>query len=907
MSDKIPLSLSELPLLLRFIPADSRETWVAVGMGVKAEFGEDGWGAWNDWSQSGTGYKLADAKSVWKSFRKSGTGLGSVIKLAQDNGWTPEKKELSAEEKRRFAREQEARRLKRQAEIEADEALMTVMRGAVAGACERIWTEHTSESGTSPYLDKKQVQAWGVRFMSRTVVLEIDDQEQRCQIWEGEHAQTFLKSVPKPRPAHLSMLVLKRGDLVIALRDEAGAIHSLQQINPQGNKLFPRYGRKAGCFHVLGEHLATEVIGIAEGYATAASCLEAAGWPVVMAVDSGNMPAVARAIRAQYPTARIVLCGDDDPTRPGNPGRTKAEAAALEVGGVVAFPPGGHGKDWNDLQVAEGLDAVRAQLVAALEQVPAVHAAADDLPPDPSGEAAAAAAPASEGGGESGADAAQKVYQRYALIEGTTKVFDLYKRAAIKRTAFEMLVTKPVAKAWAEREDKKCIAEDQAQRLIDQAKLAGKAKAESGAGMSPVERYVYIDGTQDIWDSQKRRRIPVAALRVALGDAYTLWLNSSERREVDQDHLVFDPAMSLDPAVYINTFEGLPLTPTEEFSKCKAILEMVDFLCNGDADARHWLLCWLALPLQRVGTKMATAVLMHSTMEGSGKSLLLSDIMRPIYGAYGATVGQTQLESQWSAWQSSKLYGVFEEVVSRDQRYNQVGKIKHMITGKTMRIESKFISGWEEANYMNAVFLSNEIIPWPIAEDDRRLLVVWPDWTLQGELLARVIAEKDSGGVEAFYGYLLQYDLGEFDAHTRPPKTPARQRLVELSKASWQTFLSEWRLGYLGELWKPCVSSDLYALFIEWCSRNKEHSLSHTKFSGFIATQVDKAKGVPWYDGKRRAFAAFFFPQEGVEESSPPPSLDAFALAKSVEEWRKAARSAGWKVDEWDHVKGEPA
>lgn len=526
-----------------------------------------------------------------------------------------------------------------------------------------------------------------------------------------------------------------------------------------------------------------------------------------------------------------------------------------------------------------------------------------DLPPAPSGEAA----PAFEGCGEGGVDAGTRVFQRYALIEGTTKVFDLYKRVAIKRTAFEMLVTKPLAKAWAEREDKKCIAEDQAQRLIDQAKLAGKAKAKSEvASMSPVDRYVYIDGTQDIWDSQKRRRIPVAALRVALGDAYTLWLNSSERREVDQEHLVFDPTMSLDPSVYINTFEGLPLTPGEDFSKCRAIIEMLDFLCNGEADARHWVTCWLALPLQRVGTKMATAVLMHSTMEGSGKSLLLSDIMRPIYGAYGATVGQTQLESQWSAWQSSKLYGVFEEVVSRDQRYNQVGKIKHMITGKTMRIESKFISGWEEANYMNATFLSNEIIPWPIAQDDRRLLVVWPDWTLQGELLERVIAEKDSGGIEAFYGYLLQYELGNFDAHTRPPKTPARQRLVELSMASWQTFLSEWRLGYLGDLWRPCVSSDLYALFIEWCGRNKEHSLSHTKFSGFIATQVPKVKGVPWYDGKRRAFAAFFFPEQGIE-ASPPPSLDAFGLAKQVEAWRVAARAAGWKVDEWDHAKKEAA
>ncbi|RML46951.1 Bifunctional DNA primase/polymerase [Pseudomonas savastanoi pv. glycinea] len=36
---------------------------------------------------------------------------------------------------------------------------------------------------------------------------------------------------------------------------------------------------------------------------------------------------------------------------------------------------------------------------------------------------------------------------------------------------------------------------------------------------------------------------------------------------------------------------------------------------------------------------------------------------------------------------------MFEEVVSRDQRYNQVGKIKHLVTGKTVRMESKFING----------------------------------------------------------------------------------------------------------------------------------------------------------------------------------------------------------------------
>ncbi|UQS91706.1 DUF5906 domain-containing protein [Pseudomonas chlororaphis subsp. piscium] len=429
----------------------------------------------------------------------------------------------------------------------------------------------------------------------------------------------------------------------------------------------------------------------------------------------------------------------------------------------------------------------------------------------------------------------------------------------IKKAAFEMLVTKPLAKEWFELPVKKVIADDQAERLAGMVKAEAKFKQVSGNGMPPVERYVYIDGTKDAWDVQKRRRTPEGSLKMALGDAYGMWLNSPDRRTVDMEHIVFDPRMTKDPEVYINTFEGLPLMPDAAPEKCQTLKWIISFLCNGDEAATDWLTKWLAFPLQNVGAKMDTAVLFHSTEEGSGKSLLFSDIMGRIYGDCGATVGQAQLESNWTVWQSNKLYGVFEEVVSRDQRYNQVGKIKHMVTGKTVRMESKFVNGWEEANHMNAVFLSNEIMPWPIGEKDRRMLVMWPKDPLPEAEQKKVKHELANGGVEALYDYLLGYPLGDFDERTKPPNTVARQRLVELSMASWQTFLREWRFGLLGAPFSVCVSSDLYALFLEWCHRNKEHTLSHTKFSGFISTQVDKVPRVPWMEGARRSFGTFFF------------------------------------------------
>lgn len=560
--------------------------------------------------------------------------------------------------------------------------------------------------------------------------------------------------------------------------------------------------------------------------------------------------------------------------------------------------------DWNDLHVAHGLDAVREQL---LEAVRAPLSAANDavsLPPAPSVAEADAPAGSSDNRGAGEELTLAQVLRRYALVEGTTQVWDLDKALVMKKSAFEARVGKPLAKQWLDDTGKRLIAADQVREIEQARRMTGK---KGGAlGMPPTERYVYIDGTKDVWDRQKKRRIAEGAIKMALGDAYSLWLNSPERRVVDVEHIVFDPTQTKDPAIYINTFDGLPLEPVRDDAACANLRWLISFLCNHDESATQWLTRWLAYPLQHLGAKMDTAVLMHSTMEGSGKSLLFADTMGMLYGQYAATVGQTQLESNFNAWQSRKLWSVFEEVVSRDQRYNQVGKIKHLITGKTVRMESKFINGWEESNHMNAVFLSNEIMPWPISDSDRRMLVMWPLETLPEERQKAIGHELLNGGVAALYGWLLSVDLGDFDQRTRPPKTEARERLVALSRAGWQTFLHQWRYGELGQgVWGSCLSTDLYALFGEWCSRNKENAMSQTKFSLFISSEIEKTRAIPWTDGNNRRFGAFFFPDD--PSASLPPSVSAAALGQAVVEWRAAARLAGWSVDSWDHIKGAAA
>jgi len=174
--------------------------------------------------------------------------------------------------------------------------------------------------------------------------------------------------------------------LIMPLRDIDGEVWSAQSIYPDGTKINLKGGRKSGCFHLIGEIRDGVPIVVAEGYATAASIHEATGWPVAVAIDSGNLVHVANALSGQYRAFRIVVCGDDDRfekcgvawadgqyikgVTSSNVGRVKATEAAWSSGGVVVFPqfhPGDfNSTDFNDAALS-GVD-IGSQLTSFVGQ-----------------------------------------------------------------------------------------------------------------------------------------------------------------------------------------------------------------------------------------------------------------------------------------------------------------------------------------------------------------------------------------------------------------------------------------------------------------------------------------------------------------------------------------------------------
>jgi len=264
------------------------------------------------------------------------------------------------------------------------------------------------------------------------------------------------------------------------------------------------------------------------------------------------------------------------------------------------------------------------------EQQPVVDADIDHLPHAPSDVEAPSPAGSSANGGAGGTTLdVDGAMRRFALVECTTNVWDLDKGRSMKRTGFEALVGKPLAKEWMERTDKKLIASEQVAELEQARKMSSKKGGT--LKLEPLDRYIYIDGTKEAWDREKKRRLPEGSVKMALGDAYQLWLNSPDRRVVDVDHIVFDPTMTKDPAIYINTFEGLPLEPARDDAACENLRWLISFLCNHDAEALDWLVKWLAFPLQHMGAKLDTAILFHSTMEGSGKPQTLTARYRGLF------------------------------------------------------------------------------------------------------------------------------------------------------------------------------------------------------------------------------------------------------------------------------------
>ena len=324
----VPVREETIRAALQHIPPHDRDLWLRIGMAVKSELGEDGYAAWNDWSNGAENYSARDAKSAWKYFKRDGkVTVGTLLYEAKSRGF-----KINGDGTRIDPAEIERHKRERAAAIAKEEADRKQRQDSAAAQAGELW-KHCTEAVTHPYLAKKGVQPCGARIYNGRMAID----GMRCE-----------------------------GALVIPIRNSAGEMRSLQFI--ASDKRFLPNGEKSGCYFSVGKP--DGAICIVEGFATGASVHEATGHAVAVAFDAGNLLPVAKVIRSKYPGMDLIICADNDQFTEGNPGIRKATEAARASDARLAVPqfsdPNSRPTDFNDLHQLCGLGVVKKVISDAL-------------------------------------------------------------------------------------------------------------------------------------------------------------------------------------------------------------------------------------------------------------------------------------------------------------------------------------------------------------------------------------------------------------------------------------------------------------------------------------------------------------------------------------------------------------
>lgn len=633
--------------------------------------------------------------------------------------------------------------------------------------------------------------------------------------------------------------------LVPAVRydEQPARMVALQKIAADGQKRFNRGAALSGAACRLGPPPTAEgPILIAEGVATGLSIRQALGEgapPLYAAFSANNLEPVARVVRGLYPNARLVICADDD-------WRTVCERHKAE-GVSEAVPLDADRPSWCRCNPG------RTYAAQAAERLEGVEVVVPQFPPDHARE------------------------PKHTDFNDLHQVIGLEPLAEQLRGSIFRAEASPAPTKGA----------------------GGKKKPKDpdrGRFKRALEEWTFIYGTNTVYVAPIERIVTVANLRLAEGKGFVdWWLDSEERRTVLERDVVFEPAGC--QAHQLNLYRGMPHKP-DGSKACARVLELLQFLCGEEgqdqAPLTDWVLRWCALPLQRPGAKMRTAIVMHGADEGTGKNLFWSAI-RDLYGPMGGIVTQSELESQFNGWASQKLFLVANEVVSRLELRHQTGRLKNLITEPEISINEKMLPLRTEGNHINFVFLSNETQPMILGHHDRRYCVIHTPSAKPREFYRAIAAELAAGGALGLYAYLLGLSLDGFDEFTPPPFTEAKAALIELGMNSALQFATQWLDGALDHPVGCASSGDLYQAYRRWCARNGERlPLTLTRFSG----ELRGFRGLQRVVKRVLSGPAQTVRQATVFLIQPPTGhLDDAAVRAQVSEFADSLRAAGPEGD----------
>lgn len=281
---------------------------------------------------------------------------------------------------------------------------------------------------------------------------------------------------------------------------------------------------------------------------------------------------------------------------------------------------------------------------------------------------------------------------------------------------------------------------------------------------------MYADQVVDVIDR---------AGRLVEANAVSEWLKWPKRRRASG--IAYEPgqATTLEDGRH-NLWKSPGIVPKR--GDVSLWLKLLDHVFAGaKEEERRWFERWAAYPFQHLGTKLYSAVVVWTKVQGAGKSLV-GEQLGQLYGENFSRVTEGMLHSSFNAWQRHKQFVLGEEVTGSDRR-SEADKLKHLITGPVVTINQKYEASYDIRNTVNYYFTSNHPDAFLLDNEDRRYFV---HEIRSGKLDLGVARRYDEWyrtpeARAAMLYWMERVDLGNFDPRTPAPQTAAHAAMAELS------------------------------------------------------------------------------------------------------------------------------
>lgn len=271
------------------------------------------------------------------------------------------------------------------------------------------------------------------------------------------------------------------------------------------------------------------------------------------------------------------------------------------------------------------------------------------------------------------------------------------------------------------------------------------------------------------------------------------WLSGKERNQYEK--MTYAPGKLLVYKGDLNRWRGMGSEAKQ--GNIAPWNEMLDYLFPNAPEQRKYFEQSLAYPIQHLGTKMKSAVVLYSRMQRLGKNSV-AEAVGNVYGLRerknAIVIGEDDLYARFNGWQKDMQFIIADEVQGGHDKYKVAERLKTLISSTDTYVEEKFLAKYTIPNCANYIFLTNHPDAFYIAAEDRRFWIweIPQESPLSPDFYKQFHEWKDSPeGIAALYWHLLHVDMKDFNPHGHAPMTAAKEDAVELSRTDLQRWLRE--------------------------------------------------------------------------------------------------------------------